>query len=257
MFAIPTIYFWSAGSALLALAGMVIAHKLVKPIDVDAHQPFLDATLNIVGTLVSILLGLLVAASLTNYQTLEAGVETEANSVAEICRLSYGLNAIKQREIWDLCLGYCDQVISDEWPDMEKKQSSSVVLTTYVKLVKTIVTLNPTSNGETNLQSSLLSAVQTMGNLRRHRILWLNNNWNRNLMPVVVMCALIVLVFAYLYVKRSSVVLHSFLMCFVALALGANLGMIVLLSNPFNGDWKIQPTGFILNSQLIRRNHPH
>lgn len=252
MHSIPTIYIWSAGSALLALGGMMIAHRLVKPIDLEKHQPFLDATLNIVGTLVSILLGLLVAASLNSYQTLEGDVEAEATSVAEVGRLSFGLPADKQREILRQCLDYCDQVANVEWPEMEVGRVSPQTYAVYLKLLRTVVTFKPATNGETNLHSSMLSAVQTVGDYRRHRLLWLQGNRNGKLMPVLFMCALIVLIFAYLYVKRGSFVLHCFLICFVATALGANLGLVVLLNNPFKGDWKIQPTGFQVNSQIIR-----
>jgi len=253
MFAIPSIYLWSAGSALLAFVGMLVAHRLIKPIDLAQHQPSLDATLNIVGTLVSILLGLLVAASLNSYQTLQSAVDSEATSVSDVCRLSFGLPLSDQREILTTCLNYCDQVMGDEWPEMVKERSSEKVLAIYARLLKKIVTLNPTTNGETNIQSALITAVQTLGDYRRGRILWLHNNWTRNLMPVLIMCSVIVLIFAYLYVKRGAVVLHSFLICFVATALGANLGLIYVLSHPFSGDWKIQPKGFEYNAQLIRR----
>jgi hypothetical protein len=253
MVAIPSIYLWTLGSALLAIVGMLVAHKFVRPINLDEHQPGLDATLNIVGTLVSILLGLLVAASLNKYQSLETDVDAEATSVASVCRLSLGLPAGKQRELLQMCLDYCDQTVNDEWPDMERGHGNPEVFATYLKLLKAIVTLNPTTNGETNIQSAMLTAIQTTGDYRRQRILWLNNSWNKNLMPVVIMCSLIVLAFAYLYVKRGALLLHGFLICFVAMALGANLGMIVLLSNPFKGDWKIEPKGFELNAQLIRK----
>ena len=98
MSVIPSIYLWSAGSALLAFIGMLIAHKLVKPIDLGQHQPALDATLNIVGTLVSILLGLLVAASLNSYQILQSAVEAEATSVSEVCRLSLGCHLMSKNK---------------------------------------------------------------------------------------------------------------------------------------------------------------
>jgi len=118
---IPSIYLWGLGSALFALAGMLVAHRLVKPIDLAQHQPSLDATLNIVGTLVSILLGLLVAASLTSYQSLQSTVDSEATSVSEICRLSFGLSPEEKKLTWcryfawflDLFCGYCTR--SKSW----------------------------------------------------------------------------------------------------------------------------------------------
>ncbi len=253
MFLIPSIYLWSGGAALLAFAGMLIAHKFVKPIDLHEHQAVLDATLNIVGTLVSILLGLLVAASLNNYQTLEASVDAEATSVAEVCRLSYGLPNDKRKEILQTCLAYCDQVVSDEWPAMSESHLSELVSATYLKALRVVITFKPSDNGETNIQNALITAMQNWGDYRRQRILWLNKGWDRNLMPVLIMCSLIVLIFAYLYVKRGSILLHSFLICFVATALGANLGLIFILSHPFSSDWRIQPHGFELTAQAVRK----
>ena len=249
---IPSIYTWSAGAALVAFCGMLIAHRLLKPVDLETHQPFLDATLTIVGTLVSILLGLLVAQSISNYQTLQDDVEAEATSVAAVARLSLGLPVDKQREILHLCVSYCDEVANVEWPEMEKGQSSPEAFNIYVKLLKAVVTYNPTTNGQTNIHSAMLTAVQTLGDYRRHRLFWLQNGQGK-LMPVLFMCAVIVLIFAFLYVKRGSFILHCFLICFVATALGANLGLVVLLNNPYKGDWKIEPTGFRVNSQLIRQ----
>ena len=123
----------------------------------------------------------------------------------------------------------------------------------YASLLKTIVTFKPVTNGETNIQNALITAVLTLGDYRRGRVLWLHNSWTRNLMPVLIMCSVIVLLFAYLYVKRGAVVLHGFLICFVATALGANLGLIYVLNHPFSGDWKIQPKGFEYNKYLIQR----
>ncbi len=250
---IPLIYIWSACSALVAFSGMMLAHRFVKPIDLKENQPALDATLNIVGTLVSILLGLLVAASLANYQALELAIDSEATSVAEVGRLSFGLPDQQRKEILKSCLDYCDIVVRDEWPALKSGHVNELVVLSYAKLLKRIVTFGPKTAGETNVQAALITAVQNLGDYRRQRILWLNKGWDRNLMPVLFMCSFIVLIFAYLYVRHSSIILHSFLICFVAAALGANLGLIFMLSHPFSGDWKIEPKGFELNSQLIRK----
>ncbi len=250
---IPSIYLWSAGSALFAFIGMLIAHRFVKPIDFKENQPALDATLNIVGTLVSILLGLLVAASLNNYQTLESSIDSEATSISEVARLSFGLPSDERKEILKGCLDYCDRIVKDEWPALKTGQVNELVVMSYANLLKRIVTFNPKTAGQTNIQTALITAVQDWGNYRRQRILWLNKSWDRNLMPVLFMCSFIVLIFAYLYVRRSSIILHGFLICFVAAALGANLGLIFMLNHPFSGDWTIQPRGFELNSQLIKK----
>jgi hypothetical protein len=248
---IPSIFVLSAAAAIIAVVGFFIVHRVIKPIDLNEHQGFLDASLSIVGTLVSILLGLLVAAAMDHYHSIEQSVDAEASYVSEVYRLTSGLPEDTQKKIRKLCVDYCQQVVNDEWPAMEKGESSHAVLLTYVKLVSTVVTFHPSNDGENNLHAALLSAAQQIGDGRRQRILALNSVWTKHLMPVLVMCSTIVLGFAYLYVRRGAV-LHAVLICFVAVALGGNLGLVFLLSSPFSGDWKIQPRGFELNMQLLR-----
>ena len=247
---IPTLFLLAGGSAVIAVAGFLVVHRVIKPIDLDANQKFLDAMLSIVGTLVSILLGLLVAAALDHYRTLEQSVDTEAACVAQIYRLTLGLAPDKQKEIRQLCTSYSDTVVNDEWPAMEKGHGSNKVLLVGMQLMSAITNLNPTTNGETNLQSAMISSFQQMADARRQRLLVLHSTWAQQLMPVLLMCSGIVLAFAYLYVTRRAV-LQGFLIGLVAIALGGNLGLVYLWSNPFRGDWKIVPRGFELNRQFL------
>ena len=251
MLQIPSIIMLSAAAAIIAVAGFLIVHRVVKPIDLGEHQGFLDAMLSIVGTLVSILLGLLVAASLDHYQTLEQSVDTEAAAIGQVYRMSEGLPKDVGERIQTLCKEYNRQVVHDEWPAMARGEYSHKVLVIYAKMLREIVTYEPQTNGKTNLHNSLLSSVQQIADSRRQRLLSLHSAWRDHLMPVLLMCSAIVLAFAYLYVRRGAV-LHGILICFVAIALGGNLGLVFLLSNPFSGDWQIRPRSFELNAQVLK-----
>lgn len=247
---IPSIVIVSVGSALLAVAGFSLTRKLVKPIDLDEHQTFLDAMLSIVGTLVSILLGLLVAASMDRYQELVHQVDAEAAGVSDIFKLSHGLPVPMQRELQTLCTEYSYLVLHEEWPAMAEGRLSHNVFLTFGKLHAIIVRMKPRDDGEANLQAALLEAAKDISNGRRERALALQNTWVRNLLPVLLFCAVIVIAFTYLYVKRGAI-LHALIIGSVAIALGGNLGLIYFMSSPFKGDWKIQPSAFILNTQLL------
>lgn len=248
----PSIYILSAAAVIVALAGFILVRKISKPIDLDEHQGFLDAMLNIVGTLVSILLGLLVAAALDHYQNLEESIDNEAANAAQLFRLSSGLPEETSNKIRKLCAAYCTEVVDDEWPAMAQGKASEKVMVTYMEIVSTIVKFKPGTEGENNIHNAMLSAMQVIGDCRRQRLLVLNSAWTSHLMPVLLMCSGIVLAFAYLYVRRGAV-LHGVLICFVALALGGNIGLVYLLSNPFSGDWKIAPRGFALNRELLEQ----
>lgn len=246
-----TLFLFIAVAAGIAMCGFLVVHRITKPLNLDEHQNFIDAMLNIVGTLVSIVLGLLVAAALDHYQVTEASVDAEASSAAEVYRLSCGLPEPTRTKIRELCTNYCMAVLYDEWPAMEKKEVSKKALFSYLQLFSEVATFHPSGEGESNLHSALISSLQQMGNSRRQRILVLHSPWNQHLMPVLFMCAAIMLAFAFLYVKRGAI-LHAILLVFVAIALGGNLGLVFLLSNPFSGQWKIQPRGFELNAQLMK-----
>jgi Protein of unknown function (DUF4239) len=251
MTGIPAIVLFSIGSAALAMIGFVAVRKFSKPIDLDEHQTFLDAMCNIVGTLVSILLGLLVAASLNTYQTLEQTVDLEANSAAEIFKLSRGLPESLQGKVQSLCEKYCHQVVELEWPSMAESKSSPAVFETATYLTDAIVTFKPANDGETNIQASLLQSVENMGNCRRARILALSNSESQILLPLLVICAVTVMLFTYLYVKHVSA-LQAILIGCVAVVLGGNISLVYLLSKPFSGDWKLQPRGFQLNMKMLK-----
>jgi hypothetical protein len=252
MGSIPSLFLLCGAAAVIAAIGFVIVHRLVKPIDLDEHQGFLDAMLSIVGTLVSILLGLLVAAALDHYRAIEQSVDTEAANVAQVCRLSHGLPEKTQKRILGLGSRYCYLVVHEEWPAMARGEGSAKVFQTYGEIISEVVKYRPSSEGESNIHAALISAMQQIGDGRRQRILVLKSSWTEHLMPVLLMCSAIVLIFAYLYVRRGAV-LHGVLICLVAVALGGNLGLVLLLGNPFSGDWKIQPKGFEFNLDVLQR----
>ena len=246
---IPSIFTLSAAAAIVAAVAFFVVQRFIKPIDMNEHQGFLDAMLSIVGTLVSILLGLLVAAALEDYQALETSIDNEAASVAHVFRLTAGLPVESRKPIQSLCVDYCDAVVKEEWPLMAKGETSKHAFVIMLKLVKQAVTFQPQTEGQNNLHAELLSSVSEIVDCRRQRILVLHSNWTRHLMPVLLMCSVIVLAFAYLYARRGSI-LHGVLICLVAVALGGNLALVYLLRNPFSSDWAIQPRGFVLNAKI-------
>lgn len=249
---IPSLVWLGLGSIVVAVIGMLIVPRMVKPLNVDEHQGFIDAMLSIVGTLVSILLGLLVAAALDHYSALEQTVDLEASSAAQIGRLSFGLPQEAEEKIQGLCLEYCRQVVYEEWPAMSQGTPSQNVLRTYMQIVGTVVSFRPNNEGETNVHAALITAMLQLGDCRRQRMQALHSPWAAQLMPVLIMCSLIVLAFAYLYVRRGAI-LHGVLICMVSVALGGNLGLVFLLSNPFSGEWKIQPKGFQMSLEVLKQ----
>ena len=252
MNSVPQLFVFSVGAALLTIVCFFLFRKIPRRVHGDDDQKFLDAMLSIVGTLISIVIGLLVAFALDHYQSIEQTVDNEAANISQIYRLTAGLDEPTRYKIRSLCFDYNKDIIEKEWPAMQQGQVSKSAFTTYITLMATIACYVPKNEGQQNLHAALLTSCEDLGNGRRMRILVLHSNWITHVMPVLLMCALIVLIFAFSYVHKGES-FHGFLLALVALALGGNLGLVFLLSRPFSGEWQIQPRGFELNEQVIHQ----
>jgi hypothetical protein len=245
----PLVY-WALGFLAVALAGLFISSKTLK-IDLDKNGELIIAMLTILGTLVSILLGLLVSSADDQYRTMEACVNTEATSVNEVFRLSRGLPKEAAYAVQDKCIEYCKMVVNTDWPSMRKGEPGIEVTREFANLNDVIVGFHPRSEGEVALQNSMLTALSSVGQNRGLRIVACRSTWTQRLLPLILTCAIVVLSCSYLYVGRGSPLLHAVLTGLVAITLGTNVGVIFLMTRPFTSEWTIQPEGFELSLKLM------
>lgn len=251
MSGIPLVFMICMASALVAVAGFMATRKIMTKVDISEHQNFLDAMFSIVGTLVSLLLGLLVAASLDHYQNLEQVVESEAAGVAKIFRCARGLPEGPRIKIQGLCIEYCNKILTKEWPAMAHGNFEPGVFDTYRQLADEIIVFRPVHDGQSNLHASMLNSLDEVGMGRRTRILALRGIQARFMVPLLVLGGIIVVALSYLYVSRLSL-FHAVVISCVAVALGGNLLTVWIFSRPFEGEWRIKPRAFELNVQALQ-----
>jgi hypothetical protein len=245
------LFYWAVGFLVIALAGLFISTKIVK-VDIEKSGDLVIAMLTILGTLVSVLLGLLVSSADEQYRSLEASANSEATSVSEVFRLARGLPRPTANALQDRCIEYCDKVLDSEWPSMRHGQSSPEVTRVYAELSDAIVQYRPGNAGEAAIQSGLLSATSQIGQNRGLRIVASRSTWTRRLLPLILTCAIVVLTCSYLYAGRGSTKLHAILTGLVAITLGTNIGVIFLMTRPFSSEWTIQPEGFELDARVMK-----
>jgi hypothetical protein len=249
---ISPLVFWAAAFLLISLVGLFVASKLIK-MDLEKNGELIIAMLTILGTLVSVLLGLLVSSADGQYRSLEACVQTEATSVNQVFGLSRGLPPPIAHDLQDRCVEYCEKVVSDEWPSMRHGQISQAVNQVFSGLSRAIVDFNPSNNGEVNIHAALISAASSIEQNRESRLVASRSSWTRRLLPLILTCAIVVLACSYLYVGRGNFALHAVLVGLVAVTLGTNIGVIFLMTRPFSSEWTIQPEGFELQARVMRQ----
>jgi hypothetical protein len=246
----PLVY-WALGFLVISLAGLFVSAKTIK-IDLDKNGELIIAMLTILGTLVSVLLGLLVSSADEQYRSMEACVNSEATNLNQVFRLSRGLPLATTNVLQDRCIDYCDKVLSDEWPSMRRGETSPAVTKAYTQMSDAIAQFHPVNEGEATLQSALLSATSDIGQNRALRVVACRSSWTRRLLPLILTCAIVVLSCSYLYVGKGRMLLHAVLVGLVAITLGTNIGVIFLMTRPFSSEWAIQPEGFELSGRIMR-----
>lgn len=253
MHGLSEILLWGGGSVAFTLVGLWLNQKFFKPIDVHGHAELLIAIVTIVGTLVSVLLGLLVSSAVDQYHSLESSIDSEATSVADIYRLSRGMPDKFSSVVQPLCIEYCDRTVQDEWPAMKKGELSPAVTKIYSQINDDIVRFHPESQAEASLQQSLLKASTDLGHSRRERIVAVTSTWIDRMLPILCICSFIVLAVSYLHVGSKTSTVHRVVLSFVAMALGSNIGLIYTMSKPFASDWTMAPDQFELNAKYMRQ----
>jgi Protein of unknown function (DUF4239) len=247
----PLVY-WAAAFLIISLLGLFISRKTVK-IDLEKNGDLIIAMLTILGTLVSVLLGLLVSSADDQYRSLEASVNSEATSLNEVFRLSRGLPPATAALLQSHCLDYCEKVRTEEWPAMKHGQTSPAVTHVYAGLSDAIVHFRPANSGEQMIQAQLLNATSQVGQNRGLRVVASRSTWTHRLLPLIMTCAIVVLACSYLYAGKGNALLHGILTGLVAITLGTNIGVIFLMTRPFSSEWTIQPEGFELDAAVMRK----
>ncbi len=245
------LFYWALGFLVISLLGLFVSTKTIK-IDLDKNGDLIIAMLTILGTLVSVLLGLLVSSADDQYRSMEQCVNAEAISINEVFRLSRGLPQATTFDLQNTCIAYVDKVLSEEWPSMKNGQSSPKVTEEFARMSDSIVKFRPSNDGEAAIQNSLLSATSQIGQNRGLRIVASRSSWTRRLLPLILTCAIVVMACCYLYAGKVSSVLHAVLVGLVAITLGTNIGVIFLMTRPFSSEWAIQPEGFELGAKVMR-----
>lgn len=245
----PTLVVLSLVATVISLAGLFIVKRITNPQHLRKHHALIDSILGVVGTLFSILLGLLVAGAMDRYQIITTEVSSEARSLAEIYVLADGFPDPLRTDLQTHCRKYCDLIINQEWPAMERGELVEEARHECSKIALTIVHIKPTTEGENNLHSALLSAVEELGKGRRDRAEALKAGIHSTAATIFV-SSFIILVLTFLYVTRG-IVLHTIMTIFVATCLALNIGLLHLLTSPFKAELRIKPTGFILNQTIF------
>jgi hypothetical protein len=170
-------------------------------------------------------------------------VESEAHELAGVYFLASRLPEPQRTRLQDLARTYARIVVEEEWPMMERGQTSPRADSLVSQLRSKILGFDPRTKGEQVLYESGLSQLHDAADARRSRLLEVREGIPRLLWVVLVLGGVITVSFTYLFGLKSNLA-HALMVAALTLLICGILYTIGEFDNPFSGVVEIRPEAF-------------
>lgn len=239
-------------STVLAVAGMLIVRRFVDLKTLNSYHEVAGYFLSIIGTLYAVLLGFVIVDAMNNLQNARLVAEQEANSLCNIYMAAEGLSANCRDRLRFACSKYTDAVINDEWRTMKLGESSPQAVVAIMGIWTTIAKFQPVTEGEKNLQATILNETTNLSNNRRDRLVNSAHGVAPLMWAVLILGGIFTVVFTYFF-ATASVVAQVLMTVIVSITLSLNVFLVFVFGYPFATDLGVKPEALRLDQIIFRR----
>ena len=222
------------------------------------HNDIIGWQVSVLGTIYAVMVGFMLYAVWTNFQTAEINADGEANALVNLCRIAEGLPDAQRIQIQTLAAQYVDVVLSREWPEMNQGLSgwgdSSIILG-----FGRILTRTPATNF--TQQISLDHAMEQLSSLTVHRRVRQLESESKlpDILWAVLISGGIITVITCCLLGSENFTLHFMMIFAMALLISLVLVAIGDIDRPFQGTVHVSPAAFLRAQEAIRQSNsgPH
>ncbi len=227
----------------LSIGGLLAVKYFLHAADLKIHHDVTDPLSQTVGMMFAVLLGFMISNSMQRFEVARITVQQEAASLADVFDLAGSLQDQSKANLRRLCIQYADQIVTEEWPLLSKKNISVPTIRTYREIWQECVQYHPKTQRDSNVHQSLLSSMTAMSDARRLRIEALHNGLPQTLWWVLIMGGLATIVFTYFFGAKNTK-LQVIMTGMVTLNISLNVFLLYTFNDPFIGDVMVRPTAF-------------
>jgi hypothetical protein len=228
---------------LVAVVGLLVVQRLVPSDRREGQNDVAGFIYAVLGVAYAVLLAFVVIAVWQDYETAQTNVESEAHELAGVYFLASRLPEPQRTRLQDLARTYARIVVEEEWPMMERGQTSPRADSLVSQLRSKILGFDPRTKGEQVLYESGLSQLHDAADARRSRLLEVREGIPRLLWVVLVLGGVITVSFTYLFGLKSNLA-HALMVAALTLLICGILYTIGEFDNPFSGIVEIGPDAF-------------
>ncbi|MBU6451700.1 MAG: DUF4239 domain-containing protein [Cyanobacteria bacterium REEB67] len=241
------------GGVLCSVIGLVAVRKTFRRHDFKKHHEIAGYFISVVGTLYSILLGLIVVNVQSKFDESKMMAQAEASSCSDISNICRGLPRSQADRVRSYLQWYYTVVQAEDWEKIAEGGAQELSIPAYQGLWNCVSALEPTTNKESACFSSVLDSMKRLSDARRYRM----SARKRGLSSIVwvVLCtgAVMIILFTYFFWVESAGT-QTLLTVFVALFVTLNLLLVRLFENPYRSELLIKKGAFYFRPSVLGFN---
>ena len=228
----------------LAVAGTLLARRWVSVEILKFNNEVAGFIYAVIGVLYAVLLGFTAIIVWEQFDTAQAGVDQEANELADLYRDAQAFPDDTRKLLESQLRAYARLVVEKEWPAMAERTSSPETWEMYNQLWRTYHRFQPQNDHEQIWYEQSLTRLNQLGDQRRLRLL----SSRAEGVPAVMWIALlgaggITIGFSFLFGTRSATA-HVLMTSALAMTIALVLVSILALDEPFAGITRVDPDAF-------------
>jgi Protein of unknown function (DUF4239) len=196
-----------------------------------------------VAVFYAVMVAFVVVVGWEDLSTARQTTYTEANQLANIYWISHSLPSPQGPVIESLTLEYAHTVIDDEWPLMEKEESSPQAQLVLDQMRDDVFAFMPRSGQQQVLDEQAVTSVNELSAARRNRLVSMNEAIGEPLWVVLIIGGVITVCFCLLFGLQSKAA-HYGMVAALAVLVVLSLLLIKEIQYPFAGNPHIGPEAF-------------
>ena len=233
----------AGGSALGAVLFGLAARQLLALELRQRHNDVAGAIFTVIGTTFAVLLAFVAMLAWEHFNEAKAASYAEAGRVLDVYNASAGFADPEKSAMRDAVIGYVETVVRVEWP----AQAAGLTVdrgSAYLRRLNGMANaLKPTGPADANLQAMLTQSLMRLSDARQQRLLAADTTIPAVVWVVTIVGGALTVGFSAL-LGVPNLGMHLAMSAALAISGALVLILIIALSDPFRGDFRVSTDPF-------------
>jgi hypothetical protein len=207
------------------------------------HNEIIGWQVSVLGTTYAVIMGFMLYAVWTDFNSAEMTADSEANSLVNVYRLADGVAPAQRDQIQQLAREYTDSMLNEEWPAMNEGKLSLNAHRIMLQLWTVTMQAKPASLSEQTSWNHVLTELTNMTEYRRLRELQSKSKLPGVLWTVLIVGGVLTTMSSCLF-GTDNFKLHAIQVFSLSFLLALALVAIADIDRPFRGAVRVNPAGF-------------